>query len=92
MFLLFLGLSLFFWFLINLSKTYITDVEFEVEETSADQIELSGGWGYGRIIGTLGLSFNNFSLNNFFKKGAWKPVPSGDGQKLSLRFQTYGKD
>ena len=68
------------------------DVEYVVEETSADQIELSGGWGYGRIIGTLGLSFNNFSLNNFFKKGAWKPVPSGDGQKLSLRFQTYGKD
>lgn len=68
------------------------DIEFEVEETSADQIELSGGWGYGRIIGTLGLSFNNFSLNNFFKKGAWKPVPSGDGQKLSLKFQTYGKD
>ncbi len=68
------------------------DIEYQVEETSADQIELSGGWGYGRIIGTLGLSFNNFSLNNFFKKGAWKPVPSGDGQKLSLRFQTYGKD
>lgn len=68
------------------------DIEFEVEETSADQIELSGGWGYGRIIGTLGLSFNNFSISNFFTKGAWKPVPSGDGQKLSLRFQTYGKD
>jgi outer membrane protein insertion porin family len=68
------------------------DIEYQVEETSADQIELSGGWGYGRIIGTLGLSFNNFSLNNVFKKGAWKPVPSGDGQKLSLRFQTYGKD
>jgi len=68
------------------------DIEYQVEETSADQIELSGGWGYGRIIGTLGLSFNNFSLNNIFKKGAWKPVPSGDGQKLSLRFQTYGKD
>lgn len=68
------------------------DIEYQVEETSADQIELSGGWGYGRIIGTLGLSFNNFSLNNMFKKGAWKPVPSGDGQKLSLRFQTYGKD
>ena len=66
------------------------DIEWGVEETSADQIELSGGWGYGRIMGTLGLSFNNFSLTNFFKKGAWKPVPSGDGQKLSLRFQTYG--
>ena len=68
------------------------DIEYEVEETSADQIELSGGWGYGRIIGTLGLSFNNFSLKNMFKPDAWRPIPSGDGQKLSLRFQTYGKD
>ena len=67
------------------------DIEYQVEEASADQIELSGGWGYGRIIGTIGLSFNNFSFRNFFKKDAWKPVPSGDGQKLSLRFQTYGK-
>lgn len=66
------------------------DIEYQVEETSSDQIELSGGWGYGRFIGTLGLSFNNFSLRNMFKKGAWKPIPSGDGQKLSLRFQTYG--
>lgn len=68
------------------------DVEYVVEETSADQIELSGGWGYGRIIGTIGLKFNNFSLNNFFKKDAWRPIPSGDGQKLALRLQTYGKD
>ena len=67
------------------------DLIYSVEETSADQIELSGGWGYGRIIGTLGVSFNNFSLRNFFKKGAWKPVPSGDGQKLSLRVQSYGR-
>ena len=66
------------------------DINYSVEETSADQIELSGGWGYGRIIGTIGLSFNNFSLRNFFKGEAWRPVPSGDGQKLSLRFQTYG--
>ena len=68
------------------------DIEYEVEETSADQVELSGGWGYGRIIGTLGLSFNNFSIKNIFKGDAWRPIPSGDGQKLSLRFQTYGKD
>lgn len=68
------------------------DVIYQVEETSADQIELSGGWGYGRVIGTIGLKFNNFSLNNFFKKDSWRPVPTGDGQKLSLRFQTYGKD
>ncbi|MBC8320534.1 MAG: BamA/TamA family outer membrane protein [Bacteroidetes bacterium] len=68
------------------------DIEYVVEETSADQIELSGGWGYGRIIGTLGLSFNNFSFKNFFNANAWRPIPSGDGQKLSLRFQTYGAD
>ena len=67
------------------------DIIYSVEETSADQIELSGGWGYGRIIGTLGVSFNNFSLRNFFKKGAWRPIPSGDGQKLSLRIQSYGR-
>jgi outer membrane protein insertion porin family len=67
------------------------DINYSVEETSADQIELSGGWGYGRIIGTLGLSFNNFSLRNLFKPGAWRPVPSGDGQKLSLRVQSYGR-
>jgi len=67
------------------------DINYTVEETSADQIELSGGWGYGRIIGTLGLSFNNFSLKNLFNPGAWRPVPSGDGQKLSLRVQSYGR-
>ncbi len=66
------------------------DINYKVEETSADQIELSGGWGYGSIIGTIGLSFNNFSLRNFFHANAWRPIPSGDGQKLSLHFQTYG--
>jgi outer membrane protein insertion porin family len=67
------------------------DITYKVEETSSDQIELSGGWGYGRIIGTLGLSFNNFSMRRIFTSGAWKPVPAGDGQKLSLRLQSYGK-
>lgn len=66
------------------------DIEYQVEETSSDQIELSGGWGYGRLIGTLGLSFNNFSTRNFFNKEAWRPIPTGDGQKLSLRLQSYG--
>lgn len=67
------------------------DIIYTVEETSSDQVELSGGWGYGRVIGTLGLSFNNFSLRNFFDRSAWRPIPSGDGQKLSLRVQSYGK-
>jgi Outer membrane protein/protective antigen OMA87 len=66
------------------------DIDYTVEEASADQIELSAGWGYNRLMLTLGLSFNNFSFKNIFKKDAWRPVPSGDGQKLSLRVQTYG--
>ncbi len=67
------------------------DIEYSVEETSSDQLELSGGWGAGRLVGTLGVSFNNFSTHNFFKKSAWSPLPSGDGQKLSVRAQTNGK-
>jgi outer membrane protein insertion porin family len=67
------------------------DIEYKVEETSSDQIELSGGWGYGRVVGTLGLSFNNFSARNLFNRSAWRPIPSGDGQKLSLRMSSYGK-
>ncbi|KAF0203108.1 MAG: outer membrane [Bacteroidetes bacterium] len=67
------------------------DIEYKVEETSSDQIELSGGWGYGRVVGTLGLSFNNFSARKMFQPSAWRPIPSGDGQKLSLRMQSYGK-
>jgi len=66
------------------------DIEYVVEETSSDQVELSGGWGAGRIVGTLGLSFNNFSAHNLFKKGAWRPLPAGDGQKLSIRAQSNG--
>ncbi len=67
------------------------DIEYIVEEKSADQIELSGGYGAGRIIGTLGLTFSNFSMRNFFKKGAWSPLPTGDGQRLSIRAQSNGR-
>jgi len=67
------------------------DIEYTVAEKPSDQVELSGGFGAGRIIGTLGLTFNNFSTKNLFNKSAWKPLPRGDGQKLSLRGQTSGK-
>jgi outer membrane protein insertion porin family len=66
------------------------DIEYTVEETSSDQIEMSIGWGLGRIIGTVGVSFNNFSTKNFFSKKSWDPIPAGDGQKLSLRMQSNG--
>ena len=67
------------------------DLEYALVEKANDQIELSGGWGAGMIVGTLGLSFNNFSTKNIFDKKAWQPLPTGDGQKLSIRAQTNGK-
>jgi outer membrane protein insertion porin family len=67
------------------------DIQYLVEEKPSDQIELSGGFGGGNIIGTLGLTFNNFSLRNLFNPSAYRPLPKGDGQKLSLRGQTNGK-
>ena len=72
------------------------DLNYIVEEKSSDQIELQGGYGADRIIGTFRVSFNNFSAKNIFKNGAWSPLPSGDGQRLSLsatsngvQFQSY---
>ena len=71
------------------------DVEYSVVEQGSSQIQLQGGYGGGGFIGTLGLSFNNFSIRDIFKKDAYKPVPRGDGQSLALRlqasqfFQTY---
>ncbi len=69
------------------------DIEYDVEEKPSDQLELSAGWGgKGRgVIGTLGVSFNNFSIKNILKKESWNPLPQGDGQRLSLRAQTNGK-
>ncbi|MGV6829580.1 MAG: BamA/OMP85 family outer membrane protein [Flavobacteriales bacterium] len=71
------------------------DLEYSVVEKGASQIELQGGFGGGGFVGTLGLSFNNFSLRNILNKEAWTPLPMGDGQKLSIRaqastfYQTY---
>ncbi len=63
------------------------DINLSLVESGASQIELQGGYGGGGFIGTLGLSFNNFSMRNIFNKKAYKPLPMGDGQKLSLRLQ-----
>lgn len=63
------------------------DVEYTVEEQGSSQIELQGGFGGGGFIGTLGLSFNNFSLRNLFNGEAYTPVPRGDGQSVALRLQ-----
>ena len=73
----------------NYSESTV-DIDWEVEEASADQVSFSAGWGYNMLMLQVGLSFNNFSMRNVFKKDAWKPVPGGDGQKLSLQVQTFG--
>ncbi len=71
------------------------DINYNVVEKGSSQVELQGGYGGGGFIGTLGLSFNNFSIRNIFNKEAYKPLPMGDGQKMALRlqgssyFQTY---
>lgn len=66
------------------------DIVYNLEEKSSDQIELSGGWGAGMFVGTVGLKFTNFSIRNLFNKEAYSPLPTGDGQQLSLRAQANG--
>jgi outer membrane protein insertion porin family len=75
----------------------LVDLTYVVEEKPNDQIQLSGGWGggqvgsnRGRVVGSLSLSFSNFSMRNFFKKEAWSPLPTGDGQRLSISATSNG--
>ena len=66
------------------------DLVYNVTEKPSSQLELSGGWGGNTFVATVGVSFNNFSTHRFFDKTAWRPVPLGDAQNLSVRFQTNG--
>jgi len=67
------------------------DLLYNLEERANDQFEISGGWGAGMLVGTVGVRFNNFAMRNFFNLNEWKPYPSGDGQSLSIRAQTNGR-
>ena len=66
------------------------DIVYNVTEKPSSQLELSGGWGGNTFVATVGVSFNNFSTRRLFDKTAWRPVPLGDAQNLSVRFQTNG--
>ena len=66
------------------------DLVYNVTEKPSSQLELSGGWGGNTFVATVGVSFNNFSTRRFLDKTAWRPVPLGDAQNLSVRFQTNG--
>jgi len=70
--------------------TGMVDIEYTVEEQSTDQIQLQGGWGANSFVGTLGLSLNNFSIGNIWNKEKWDPIPSGDGQRLSVQATSNG--
>jgi len=67
------------------------DLLYRLEEKANDQFEISGGWGAGMLVGTVGVRFNNFAMRNFFKLKEWRPYPSGDGQSVSIRAQSNGK-
>ena len=68
----------------------LVDVNWPLEEQASDQFNIAGGWGSGTFVGSVGITFNNLSIKNALKKGAWRPYPMGQNQKLSLSAQTNG--
>ena len=68
----------------------LVNVNWALQEKASDQFNLAGGWGQGTFVGSVGITLNNLSIRNFFKKGAWRPYPSGQNQRLSISGQTNG--
>ena len=68
----------------------LVNVNWALQEKASDQFNIAGGWGSGTFVGSVGITLNNLSMRNFFKKGAWRPYPSGQNQRLSISGQTNG--
>ena len=68
----------------------LVNINWPLQEKASDQFNIAGGWGSGTFVGSVGITLNNLSIRNFFKKGAWRPYPSGQNQKLSISGQTNG--
>ena len=68
----------------------LVNVNWALEEQASDQFNIAGGWGSGTFVGSVGITLNNLSMKNFFKKGAWRPYPMGQNQRLSISAQTNG--
>ncbi|WP_295914974.1 POTRA domain-containing protein [uncultured Alistipes sp.] len=68
----------------------LVNVNWPLEEQASDQFNIAGGWGSGTFVGSVGITLNNLSIKNFFKKGAWRPYPMGQNQRLSVSAQTNG--
>ena len=64
--------------------------QLAAREQASDQFHIAGGWGSGTFVGSVGVTLNNLSIKNFFKKGAWRPYPMGQNQRLSISAQTNG--
>ena len=78
------------WSILPNALDNTVDIVYNVTEKPSSTLEVSGGWGGRSFVGTVGVAFNNFSTHRMFEKGAWRPVPLGDAQTLSFRFQTNG--
>lgn len=68
----------------------LVNINWPLQEKASDQFNIAGGWGSGTFVGSIGVTLNNLSMRNFFKKGAWRPYPSGQNQRLSISGQTNG--
>ena len=68
----------------------LVDVNWPLEEKASDQFNIAAGWGSGTFVGSVGITLNNLSVRNFFNKGAWRPYPMGQNQRLSISGQTNG--
>ncbi|MCM1151063.1 MAG: outer membrane protein assembly factor BamA [Alistipes sp.] len=68
----------------------LVDINWALEEQASDQFNIAGGWGSGTFVGSIGITLNNLSIRNFFKKGAWRPYPMGQNQRLQISAQTNG--
>ena len=68
----------------------LVNIGFPLVEQASDQFNIAGGWGAGSFVGSVGITLNNLSTRNFFKKGSWRPYPAGQNQKLSISGQSNG--
>lgn len=68
----------------------LVDINWPLQEKASDQFNIAGGWGSGTFVGSVGITLNNLSMKKFFKRGAWRPYPSGQNQRLSVSGQTNG--
>ncbi len=75
---------------INPVSNNLVDISWNLEEQPSDKVDVSGGWGAGMFVGSVGIQLNNVSMGDFFKKGAWRPYPQGKNQQLAIRGQSNG--